>query len=121
MNDLSLFVQQLQEKFPGLKYDIDLAETEPGSSFLDIFSEGVYLAIEYRPGYGFGIHKDEHSGYGEGPGEVYRNQEMALKRVESILKDRQSFEMAEMFNNKELMKQLEKGSSDAQNRRGRFV
>ncbi|MES0490550.1 MAG: hypothetical protein ABUK01_11185 [Leptospirales bacterium] len=87
MSEFDNFIQKVQERFPGLKYEIDKAETKSGSTWVDIYSEEESITIEFRPNYGFGLYKGDSSSYGEGPNEIYRSQDLAVKRVEAILKD----------------------------------
>lgn len=86
MNRFDIFIQKLQENFPDLLYDIDKAEVESGSSWLDIRSGSDTLTIEFKPSYGFGIYTGDQTTFGGGPNEIYRDEELAIKRIGSILK-----------------------------------
>jgi len=87
MMEFENFIQTLREKFPDLKCEIDRAETESGSSWVDIISDETRLTIEYRPHMGFGLYKETSSNFGEGPSEVFRNRDFAIKRIEAIIKN----------------------------------
>jgi len=95
------FVKKVQAKFPHFTYEIDRADTESGNSWLDIFAGNEVITVEYRPNLGFGIYKDKSSDYGNGPDEVFRNENLIIARLEAILiahkTDIRLKELQEMF------------------------
>ena len=87
MNQFDIFIKKLQKSFPDLNYNVDKAEVESGSSWIDIHSGNDTLNIEFKPSYGFGIYTRDQSTFGEGPNEIYRDEDLAIKRIGSIIKD----------------------------------
>jgi hypothetical protein len=65
------------------KVDCEIEETRDGSLWLD-FRGRRHLAVEWRPGRGFGL-SAEPVQYGEGPSELYSAPERAARRVGQIL------------------------------------
>ncbi|MES0490249.1 MAG: hypothetical protein ABUK01_09665 [Leptospirales bacterium] len=95
------FVKKVQAKFLHFTFEIDKAEIESGSSWLDIFAGNEVITVEYRPNLGFGIHKGKSNDYGNGPDEVFRDENLIIARLEAILvahkTDIRLKELQEMF------------------------
>ena len=81
MNELEAIRDGLLRKLPTIDYDYDPAETESGSSWLDLHFEEQYLNIEWKPNKGFGLYFQDQNSYGTGPEEIYRSKDKLLKRI----------------------------------------
>ncbi|WP_338847005.1 helix-turn-helix domain-containing protein [Massilia sp. W12] len=83
MNKLLELMQTLEKQFPGVEFILDQAESDAGSSWINIV--GQSLAIEYRPAFGFGVFLSEEDGYGSRPDEIYTDVEFLLRRLGQLL------------------------------------
>ncbi len=81
MNELEIFRDELVVRLPHLVYEFDPAETESGSSWLDVRFENQLVNIEWKPDKGFGLYTKAEVSYGTGPDEVYRSKEALSKRI----------------------------------------
>lgn len=85
MNPLECLRERLAARFPDAQLDLDPAETETGSWFLDATLKGYALVVEWRPGRGFGISTPSPDDYGQGPDEVYEDADAAFQRTKALL------------------------------------
>jgi len=81
MNELEYVKEKLIKKFPKISLEYDPAETEKGSSWLDIKTNKQLITIEWKPQEGFGLYLDRNEGYGLGPTEIYRNKAVLFTRI----------------------------------------
>jgi DNA-binding XRE family transcriptional regulator len=92
MNKIELLRNELIKRLPGAVTTLDSPIVSTGSHWLDVQFGGNAVVIEWRPSRGFGLSSSplegEDYGYGEGPDEVYDNEEEALERLIEILRDR---------------------------------
>jgi DNA-binding XRE family transcriptional regulator len=89
MNPLETLADKLTKRFPDAITTIDPPGVANGSWWLDVDLKGHAVAIEWRPGKGFGVSTNASDGYGEGPDEVYPTDEAAFQRVSELLTARQ--------------------------------
>jgi len=89
MNALETLADKLIKRFPDAITTIDPPGIANGSWWLDVDLKGHAVAIEWRPGKGFGVSTNASEGYGEGPDEVYPTDEAAFQRVSELLTARQ--------------------------------
>ena len=82
MNEYIDEIAKLEARFPELVFTVDQAETTTGSSWIDI--AGGPIAIEYKPGVGFGVFLSADDGYGSRPDEVYTDAELLFKRLDQL-------------------------------------
>lgn len=85
MNALECLRDRLAARFPDAALDIDRAETETGSWFLDVALQGYTLVVEWRPDRGFGISTPSPDDFGAKPDEVYEDADAAFERVKALL------------------------------------
>ncbi len=83
MNNPLELMTALQTQLPGFEFILDAAETATGSSWINI--AGHPMAIEHKPGIGFGLFLSDEGGYGNRPDEVYRDAALLLKRLGQLL------------------------------------
>ena len=75
MSEMQQLVELLQASSPELVLKMDCSEAPDQSSWLDIEQRGRFVAVEWRPGRGFGVSlvntaDDPHAGLFEGPDEI---------------------------------------------------
>jgi Helix-turn-helix domain len=87
-NDMERLRGRLQARFPDASYSLDRPETETGSWFLDVASNGYELVAEWRPGRGFGLSTPADDDFGQGPDEVFADVEAAYERATALLLSR---------------------------------
>lgn len=74
----------LRQRLPHVRVAVDAPDRTGGNWWIDVYTGKKRLTLEYRPRKGFGIfHAD--AGYGEGPSEVYRTPELAVRRVAQVM------------------------------------
>ena len=83
MNNPLELMTALQTRFPGFEFVLDAAETATGSSWINIKNQTI--AMEYRPGTGFGLFLSDDDSYGSRPDEIYRDGELLMKRLGQLL------------------------------------
>lgn len=81
MNELKLIKNQLSQEMPELQLELDEAENEAGSSWLDIQYGEKHFTIEWQSRLGFGLYTNDDDAYGSGPTEIFRNKTVLLKRL----------------------------------------
>lgn len=74
----------LTQKIPKSVVMVDPPDRPDGSWWVDVCFGKRRVTLEYRQGKGFGIFH-EAAGYGEGPTEVYRTPELAVRRIMQLL------------------------------------
>jgi hypothetical protein len=90
MNDLELLAKALRDEFPSARFEV--AGTA-SSTWLDIEHASRSVAVEWRPGIGFGVsvipdqEQEPLSGLFEGPDEVFERWPDARDYVISLIKD----------------------------------
>jgi DNA-binding XRE family transcriptional regulator len=67
----------------------ELEETRAGHWWIDLRGR-KHLAVEWRPGRGFGLSNRPSSHYGEGPAEIFLSPDRAARRVAQILAPRRT-------------------------------
>lgn len=83
-NPLKIFKKLLELKLPASTVTLDPPDAAAGSWWVDVAVGKKRVTLEYRPEMGFGIFH-VGAGYGEGPSEVYRTPELAVKRVSQLM------------------------------------
>jgi DNA-binding XRE family transcriptional regulator len=74
----------LSQKAPNSTVAVDPPDRADGNWWIDVRAGKRRVTLEYRPARGFGIFY-ENAGYGEGPAEVYRTAELAVRRVAQVI------------------------------------
>ena len=74
----------LNEGLPQCEIDTDPPNHPNGNWWLDVSTGREHRTLEYRPETGFGIFRKD-AGYGEGPAEIYRTPERAVKRLVQLM------------------------------------
>lgn len=91
MNKIELLRDELLGRLPGAVTTLDSPVVSTGSHWLDVQFNGNNVVVEWRPSKGFGLSSAPLErgdyGYGEGPDEVYDNEEEALERLVGILRE----------------------------------
>ncbi len=86
MTTMEQFLEQLKERLPQAKLELDRPEHGGGSWWLDARLNKHVLTVEWRPSMGFGVSSLPGAGFGEGPDEFFDSIEEASARVEHLLK-----------------------------------
>jgi hypothetical protein len=81
--------QLLAGKLPQSRIKVDEPEHAGGSYWVDVRIGKKRRTLEYRPGTGFGLFHED-AGYGEGPAEIYRTPERAVRRLVQLTSIRNS-------------------------------
>lgn len=85
MGDITTVKKIIESFFPGISMTLDLAQTESGSSWLDINIEDKLIVIEYRPSSGYGLHLQQDRSFGTKPDETYKNVQTLIRRIAELL------------------------------------
>lgn len=88
MNPLEALKQAIAHALPEAELKLHRPRKADGNWWLDAEREGHEVTIQWKPNRGFGISSIDETltGYGEGPEEVFANQEAASLRVIFLLK-----------------------------------
>jgi hypothetical protein len=91
MNDLRRLAQAVQHEIPDARLDLDEPERSQQAGWLDIRHEGLSVAVEWRPGIGFGVSLieqdpgDPSKGLFEGPDHVFEDWHEAKDQILFLL------------------------------------
>jgi hypothetical protein len=75
----------LVQRFPEARISLDRPRKASGVWFLDITSDDHPVHLQWQEGKPFGISSSPEHSYGDGPDEVYEDEEAAYGRVVSLL------------------------------------
>jgi hypothetical protein len=75
-------------QFPEATITLDAPRKRSGEWFLDVNLDGHIVVVHWREKIGFGVSSSMEHGYGEGPDEVYRDDESTYRRVVMLLETR---------------------------------
>lgn len=75
----------IKDQMPKCNVEVDAPDRGTGNWWIDIRAGKKRVALEYQPGKGFGIF-GRKAGYGEGPIEVYRTPEVAVRRLVQLFR-----------------------------------
>jgi DNA-binding XRE family transcriptional regulator len=78
------FKKLLSGILPQSRIKVEEPENPKGSYWLDVSMGKKLHTLEYRPGKGFGLFRNDAS-YGEGPTEIYLTAERAVQRLVQVL------------------------------------
>ncbi|HVC99248.1 MAG TPA: XRE family transcriptional regulator [Pirellulales bacterium] len=108
MNPVQKLAKVVKKRFPTAKCNLDPAENDAGSWFLDVGMAGHGLNVEWQPKRGFGLTARDDAVYGEGADEVYPELGAATRRVLWLLehKSRTSPPLAAQLRNIRLKRRL---------------
>jgi DNA-binding XRE family transcriptional regulator len=76
---------KLRTRFPEASFELDRPKSRTGVWYLDVRRDTHPVIIQWQHGKGFGVSSSSELGYGEGPDEVYLEEEAAYGRVVSLL------------------------------------
>ena len=82
--------RQIRQRFPNAKLSLDAPKNRTGTWFLDLENRGHSVILQWREGNGFGVSSSPSDGFGEGPDEIYQDEEAAYGRVVSLMLSRGS-------------------------------
>src|SRR5215510_1296605 len=75
----------VKDLLPKCYVEVDAPDRGSGNWWIDIRAGKKRVAVEYQPGKGFGVFGPK-TGYGEGPVEVYRTPELAVRRLVQLFR-----------------------------------
>lgn len=78
------FTKSLRAAMPEVSLEVDRPADPKGEWWLDLASNGFKSSVAWRPDHGFGVFTSER-GYTDQPDEVYRQPELATKRIRQLL------------------------------------
>lgn len=97
MNDLERLAEALRHELPAARFEVvgstAMSNGSRSRAWLDIQHEGRSIAVEWRPGVGFGVsvlpnqEEEPLGGLFEGPDDVFERWHDARTYVISIIKD----------------------------------
>ena len=85
--EISAMVESVRERLRNVR--VSTESTAGGSWWVDFRAER-HVAVEWRPGRGFGLTSNPEPVAFEGPNEIYTNPELAARRVVQLLRSTQS-------------------------------
>jgi transcriptional regulator with XRE-family HTH domain len=86
MNAIEALKRDIEQAVAGVETKLRKPRNEAGSWWLDAKYNGHVVTVEWAPRRGFGIGTDDpDGGYGEGPDEVFTDQEAASSRAVQLL------------------------------------
>lgn len=85
MNSIERLKSLLAERFPTASLSLDPADGPNGAWWLDAELGGHHVAVEWRPGRGFGVSTPSVDDFGVGPDEIYESTTGAFDRVRELL------------------------------------
>ena len=74
----------LAESLPQSQIKVDEPERVGGNYWVDVSLGKKHRTLECRPGKGFGLFHED-AGHGEGPAEIYRTPELAVRRLVQLM------------------------------------
>lgn len=86
MNPLQELEASVRRKLPSIEASLDVSTTAEGSSWLDLRLGSHRVAVEWRPGRGFGISSSPETAYGEGSDELYPDLPTTRERLVELLR-----------------------------------
>jgi DNA-binding XRE family transcriptional regulator len=78
----------LKDTLPKCTVEVDAPDQVSANWWIDVHAGKKRVAVEYQHGKGFGIF-GRKAGYGEGPIEVYRTPELAVRRLAQLFRSTQ--------------------------------
>jgi DNA-binding phage protein len=78
------FQKLLLQQLPHSVVAVDAPDRPDGTWWLDVTMGKKHQTLEYRPGKGFGLFHGK-AAFGEGPAEIYRTPERAVKRLAQLM------------------------------------
>lgn len=85
MNAIEQLQDLLVKRFPAATITLDRPDTPSASWWLDVVLNTYSVAVEWKPGVGFGVSTPTGDEYGGGPDEVYADPEAAYSRILELL------------------------------------
>lgn len=80
-------VERIAQRLQGALLEVDGPAEAGGAFFLNVTWSGRHVAVEYRPGRGYGVSAEQDLGFGQGPDEVLASAEDAERRVLQLLRE----------------------------------
>jgi transcriptional regulator with XRE-family HTH domain len=78
--EVTKFLSMVEARDPSARTRIERGGEKLGNWWID-FPQKPWVAVEWRPGQGFGLTAGDHIAFGEGPAEIFRTAERAAHRV----------------------------------------
>lgn len=88
MNKIEKLCKQLTDDCPEASVSLDKPKKASGTWFLDMQREGHSVQVQWQAKHGFGVSSSANALYGEGPDEVYGDDQAVRHRVLSLLLSR---------------------------------
>lgn len=90
MNDFRKLAQAVRSAIPGVEIKLEEPERSGQAGWLDIEYDDIEIAVEWRPGIGFGVSRleagdDPTAGLFEGPDNVFRDWSEAKDHILFLL------------------------------------
>jgi DNA-binding XRE family transcriptional regulator len=82
---VSEFLLNVAAQLPVVAFTVEPGGEALGNWWIEMKLSKRSLAVEWRPGRGFGIYSPGQEAYGEGPREVFRDPPMAARRAIQLL------------------------------------
>jgi hypothetical protein len=79
--EIALFLQAVRRLVPGCTVATDIPDNSSGESFFEISSGSTTVLVSYGPSVGFGLFKDDQTGFGEHPAIIIRRHVEVAKAV----------------------------------------
>lgn len=101
MSPIEQLNDALRAEFPDVEIVVRKADDPLGMQFLNIYSDDLEIALEWKPDRGFGLssyHSDSHDldGAYDAPDEWYKSPNAVFHRIGSLLIDEQTTKSASM-------------------------
>ncbi|HZG44352.1 MAG TPA: XRE family transcriptional regulator, partial [Longimicrobium sp.] len=85
MNSIERLRDLVAERFPTATFVLDAPDTPDGFWWLDIYLSDYHVAVEWRPGQGFGLSTPSDDDYGPGADEIHESATRAFERVRELV------------------------------------
>lgn len=88
MNSIERLRELVAERFSTATFALDAPDTPDGFWWLDIYLGDYHIAVEWRPGRGFGVSTPSVDDFGPGADEVYESATRAFERIRELILSR---------------------------------
>jgi DNA-binding transcriptional regulator YiaG len=85
MNSIERLRNMVKERFPTATFALDSPDSPTGVWWLDLYLDASHIAVEWRPGQGFGISTPSIDDFGVGADEIHESTTGAFERIRELL------------------------------------